>query len=104
MGRDLVGGCPYNDSDGLEHIRIVFALATAFGVDATFTWISTDEPDHLHVRDIAAHTVRAGWQGRVTVGHLTSWRRCRRSGRDEIIAEIADAGRRQSVFRPPIST
>src|SRR4029079_5003744 len=32
MGADLIGGCPYNDSDGLEHIRIVFALATAFGV------------------------------------------------------------------------
>ena len=36
MGADLVGGCPYNDSDGAEHIRIVFALATAFGVDADF--------------------------------------------------------------------
>ena len=63
MGADLVGGCPYNDSDGLEHIRIVFALATAFGVDADFHVDFSDEPEHLHVRDIAAHTVRAGLAG-----------------------------------------
>jgi len=71
MGADLVGGCPYNDTDGVEHIRIVFGLATAFGVDADFHVDFADEPEHLHVREIAAQTVRAGWQGRVSVGHLT---------------------------------
>jgi cytosine deaminase len=91
MGADLVGGCPYNDSDGLEHIRIVFALATAFGVDADFHADFADEPDHLHVRDIAAHTVRTGWQGRVTVGHLTELAAVPEYRQDEIIAEIAGA-------------
>ena len=92
MGADLVGGCPYNDSDGLEHIRIVFALATAFGVDADFHADFSDEPDHLHVRDIAAHTVRAGWQGRVTVGHLSELAAVPQYRQDEIIAEITGAG------------
>jgi cytosine deaminase len=92
MGADLVGGCPYNDSDGLEHIRIVFALATAFGVDADFHADFSDEPDHLHVRDIAAHTVRAGWQGRVTVGHLSELAAVPLFRQDEIIAEITGAG------------
>jgi cytosine/creatinine deaminase len=92
MGADLVGGCPYNDSDGLEHIRIVFALATAFGVDADFHADFSDEPDHLHVRDIAAHTVRAGWQGRVTVGHLSELAAVPQFRQDEIIAEITGAG------------
>jgi cytosine/creatinine deaminase len=92
MGADLVGGCPYNDSDGLEHIRIVFALATAFGVDADFHVDFSDEPDHLHVRDIAAHAVRAGWQGRVTVGHLSELAAVPGFRQDEIIAEIAGAG------------
>ena len=36
MGADLVGGCPYNDTDACRHIEIVFALAAAFGVDADF--------------------------------------------------------------------
>ena len=92
MGADLVGGCPYNDSDGLEHIRIVFALATAFGVDADFHVDFADEPEHLHVREIAAHTVRAGWQGRVTVGHLTELAAVPAFRQDEVIAEIAGAG------------
>ena len=91
MGADLVGGCPYNDSDGREHIRIVFALATAFGVDADFHVDFSDEPEHLHVRDIAAHAVRAGWQGRVTVGHLSELAAVPGFRQDEIIAEIAGA-------------
>jgi cytosine/creatinine deaminase len=92
MGADLVGGCPYNDSDGLEHIRIVFALATAFGVDADFHVDFADEPQHLHVREIAARTLRAGWQGRVTVGHVTELAAVPGFRQDEIIAEIAGAG------------
>src|SRR6185436_8330666 len=92
MGADLVGGCPYNDSDGLEHIRIVFALATAFGVDVDFHADFADEPDHLHVREFAAQTVRAGWQGRVSVGHLTELAAVPLFRQDEIIAEIVHAG------------
>jgi cytosine deaminase len=92
MGANLIGGCPYNDTDGLEHIRIVFALATAFGVDADFHVDFADEPEHLHVRAIAAHTVRAGWQGRVAVGHLSELAAVPAFRQDEIIAEIAGAG------------
>ncbi len=92
MGADLVGGCPYNDSDGLEHIRVVFGLATAFGVDADFHVDFADEPDHLHVREIVSQTVRAGWQGRVTVGHLTELAAVPGYRQDELIAEIAEAG------------
>lgn len=91
MGADLVGGCPYNDSDGLEHIRIVFALATAFGVDADFHVDFADEPQHLHVREIAASTVRVGWQGRVTVGHVTELAAVPGFRQDEIVAEIVAA-------------
>ena len=92
MGADLVGGCPYNDSDGVEHIRIVFGLATAFGVDADFHVDFFDDADHLLVREIAAQTVRAGWQGRVTVGHLTELGAVPPFRQDEIIAEMLEAG------------
>src|SRR5438477_3204838 len=92
MGADLVGGCPYNDSDGVEHVRIVFGLATAFGVDADFHVDFSDEPEHLHVREIAAQTVRAGWQGRGAVGHLTELAAVPIFRQDEIIAEVVEAG------------
>jgi cytosine deaminase len=92
MGADLVGGCPYNDTDGLEHIRIVFALAEAFGVDADFHADFADEPEHLHVRAIADETVRAGWQGRVVVGHVTELAALPGYAQDEIAALLAQAG------------
>jgi cytosine deaminase len=71
MGADLVGGCPYNDTDARRHIEIVFALAREFGVDADFHVDFSDEPEHLDVREIVRQTVQTGWPGRVAVGHLT---------------------------------
>ena len=92
MGADLVGGCPYNDSDGAEHVRIVFALAVAFGVDADFHVDFADEPEHLHIRNVAAETVRTGWRGRVAVGHLTELAAVPPYRQGELVAEIAAAG------------
>ncbi|HEU5323733.1 MAG TPA: amidohydrolase family protein, partial [Methylomirabilota bacterium] len=92
LGADLVGGCPYNDTDGAEHIRSVFALATAFGVDVDFHVDFADEPEHMHVVEVAEQTVRAGWQGRVTVGHLTELAALAAWEQDDVIARVAAAG------------
>jgi cytosine/creatinine deaminase len=92
MGADLVGGCPYNDSDGAEHVRTIFALAVAFGVDADFHVDFADEPEHLHVRDVVTETRRAGWQGRVAVGHLTELAATSIYQQDELVADMAGAG------------
>lgn len=91
MGADLVGGCPYNDTDAGRHIEIVFALAREFGVDADFHVDFTDEPEHLHVREIVRQTVRAGWQGRVAVGHLTELAALPAAEQAVLIAELAAA-------------
>lgn len=78
MGADVVGGCPYveTDWDGARaHIDRMFDLAMA-----------RDRPIDMHVdfaddtRDrrfasagyIAEKTIAAGYQGRVTLGHVTS--------------------------------
>ena len=90
-GADLVGGCPYNDTDAVKHIEIVFALAQAFDVDADFHVDFSDEPDHLHVREVIAQTVRAGWEGRVAVGHLTELAALPALEQDAIIADLAAA-------------
>jgi len=92
MGADLVGGVPYNDTDPAEHIASVFNLAREFDVDADFHVDFFDEPEHLHVREIARQTVSAGWQGRVAVGHLTELAALPVSEQDAIIADIAAAG------------
>jgi cytosine deaminase len=91
MGADLIGGCPYNDSDAAEQIRIVFDLAAAFGTDADFHVDFFDEPEHLHVEAIVEETVRRGWQGRVAVGHLTELAALPPPAQDRIIAGLVEA-------------
>jgi cytosine deaminase len=92
MGADLVGGCPYNDTDARRHIEIVFGLAREFGVDADFHIDFFDEPEHLHVREIVRQTERAGWQGRVAVGHLTELAALAPAEQATLTAELAGAG------------
>jgi len=92
MGAALVGGCPYNDTDAVRHIEVVFALAGEFGVDADFHVDFSDEPEHLHVREIVRQTIRARWQGRVAVGHLTELAALPGAEQAALIAELADAG------------
>lgn len=92
QGADLVGGCPYNDTDARAHIDIVFRLAREFGVDADFHADFFDEPRHLHVEYIAEQTVRHGWQGRVAVGHLTEMAALPPVEQDRLVALIREAG------------
>ena len=101
MGADLVGGCPYNDTDARRHIEIVFALAAEFDVDADFHVDFSDEPEHLHVREIVRQTVRAGWQGRVAVGHLTELAALPGPEQAALIAELAAA--RVGVISLPLT-
>ena len=70
-GADLIGGCPYTDTDGHAQIDVIFRLAREFGVDADFHVDFFDEPEHLHLRYIVEQTIRWGWQDRVVVGHCT---------------------------------
>jgi len=90
-GADLVGGCPYNDTDPRAHVDIVFRLAREFGVDADFHADFFDEPSHLHVRYICEQTVRLGWEGRVVVGHVTELAALPPAEADTIIRELAAA-------------
>lgn len=91
-GADLVGGCPYNDSDAADHIDTVFALARRFNVDADFHVDFFDEPEHLHVRLVCERTVRHGWQGRVAVGHLTEMAALSPDEQDALAALLARSG------------
>lgn len=91
MGADLVGGCPYNDTDGIAQIDIVFRLAETFDCDVDFHADFSDEPEHLHIREIVRQTLRRGRQGRVTVGHLTELAALPHLDQDAIVADIAAA-------------
>ena len=91
-GADLIGGCPYNDTDAHAHIDIVFRLARAFDVDVDFHIDFFDEPEHLHVLYVAEQAVRFGWQGRVAVGHASELAALDPDRFDRITAVLKEAG------------
>src|SRR5438094_1185829 len=91
-GADLVGGCPYNDTDAHAHIDIVFRLAREFDVDVDFHIDFFDEPEHMDVLYVAEQAVRWGWQGRVAVGHASELGALEPEELDRAAAILKDAG------------
>jgi cytosine deaminase len=91
-GADLVGGCPYNDTDGVGHVDRVFDLAREFDCDVDFHADFADEPVHRHVEAIVDRTERHGWQERVAVGHLTELAACDEAEQARIAERLRAAG------------
>jgi cytosine deaminase len=78
MGADVVGGCPYNEltwDDTKQHIDMVFEMAKKRGADidmhADFADDATDQR-FTSVSYIAQKTIDTGYQGKVSLGHVTS--------------------------------
>ena len=91
-GADLIGGCPYNDTDAHSQIDIVFRLAREFDVDVDFHIDFFDEPEHMDVLYVAGQAVRFGWQGRVAVGHASELAALSPEALDRAAAILKDAG------------
>ncbi len=70
-GADLLGGCPYTDSDPQAQIARLFAIARDFNVDLDFHLDFDLDPSWRHLDEICRQTVAQGWQGRVAIGHVT---------------------------------
>lgn len=70
-GADLLGGCPYTDSDPDTQIARLFALARDFDVDLDFHLDFDLDPSWRHLDEVCRQTVAHRWQGRVAIGHVT---------------------------------
>ncbi|MGH8599180.1 MAG: amidohydrolase family protein [Burkholderiales bacterium] len=78
MGADVVGGCPYNElkwDDTKQHIDMVFDLAQKYGapvdMHADFADDASDQR-FMSASHTARKTIDCGYQGRVSLGHVTS--------------------------------
>jgi len=71
QGADLVGGCPYTDTDPEEQIARIFAIARRFDLDVDFHLDFDLDPSWTHLDAVIAATELNGWEGRVAVGHVT---------------------------------
>lgn len=70
-GADLIGGCPYTDTDPQAHVDRIFAIAGRFDLDIDFHLDFDLDPSWMHLDAVIAATERTGWAGRVAVGHAT---------------------------------
>src|SRR5579862_5049860 len=71
QGADLIGGCPYTDSDPHGQIARVFAIARQFDLDIDFHLDFDIDASRMDLDEVCRCTEAAGWGGRVTVGHVT---------------------------------
>jgi cytosine/creatinine deaminase len=72
MGADVVGAIPYNDTDANVHIDYVFELAKKYGKDIDFHQDFKDEYAGQSIKYLCEKTIKEGYEGRVSVGHMTS--------------------------------
>jgi cytosine deaminase len=97
MGADLVGGCPYNENtyeDTKKQIDLIFKLAKQYNVDVDFHADFGDDITDMRYRSIdyiIEKTVKEGYQGRVSVGHMTSLSSVEPKVLDDTIKRMADA-------------
>ncbi|WP_028241124.1 amidohydrolase family protein [Stutzerimonas azotifigens] len=71
QGAEVLGGCPYTDSDPAGQIRRLFELAVEYDRDLDFHLDFDLDPAGMTVQEVIRCTERHGWDGRVTIGHVT---------------------------------
>ncbi len=92
MGGQAVGGVPYNDTDPLAHLDLVFALAREFDRDVDLHLDFADDAEGLLVGEVADRAMRFGWEGRVVAGHLTALGALMPDDLAPVVTRIRDAG------------
>ena len=70
-GADVIGGCPYTDSDPKAQIERIFAIARRFDLDIDFHLDFDLDPRRMDLDEVCRQTAANRWGGRVTVGHVT---------------------------------
>ena len=72
LGADVVGGIPYNDTDAIAHIDLIFEIAKKYDRDIDLHQDFKDEYEGQTIAYLCEKTIKEGYQGRVSVGHLTT--------------------------------
>jgi len=91
-GANLIGGCPYTDSDPHGQIARIFAIARRFDVDIDFHLDFDLEPARMDLTEVCRQTDAFQYGGRVAVGHVTKLSALPPDQFAEIARRLADAG------------
>ncbi|WJR78810.1 amidohydrolase family protein [Bradyrhizobium sp. NP1] len=71
QGADLIGGCPYADSDRAGHIDRIFKLARRFDLDIDFHLDFDLDPSWTDMAEVCRQADAHRYGGRVAIGHVT---------------------------------
>ncbi len=91
-GADLLGGCPYTDTDPNLQIARLFALAKRFDVDLDLHLDFDLDASWLRLDEVCRQTIAQGWQGRVAIGHVTKLSVLTPDAFDAVAVRLAEAG------------
>lgn len=91
-GADLLGGCPYTDSNPAAQIERLFTLAGQFDVDLDFHLDFDLNPSWMHLDEICRQAERRRYQGRVAIGHVTKLSMVTPEALAGIAARLAESG------------
>ena len=92
QGADVIGGCPYTDTDPAAQTARIFAIARRFDVDIDFHLDFDLDPSWMHLDEVCRQTDAHRWGGRVAIGHVTKLSTIDHSRLDQIAVRLADAG------------
>ncbi|WP_367108904.1 amidohydrolase family protein [uncultured Psychrobacter sp.] len=92
QGANLLGGCPYKDDNPDQHIEMIFDLAEKFDVDVDFHLDFDLDPEDSSIPKIHKETIKRGYQGRVSIGHVTKLSAMDKMKRGEMAGLLKQAG------------
>jgi cytosine deaminase len=88
---DVVGGCPYVDSDPARHLDFVFGLAEKHGNAVDLHLDFSDDGSRSLIALVAERTRAHGMQGKVTIGHVTTLASMSEAEQTKAFAQLAAA-------------
>ena len=91
-GADVIGGCPYTDSDPNGQIARIFDLAKRYDVDIDFHLDFDLDPSWMHLDEVCRQTQAHRYGGRVAVGHVTKLSALPPSALETVALRLANAG------------
>ena len=91
-GANLIGGCPYADTQPIEHITRIFSIARRFDLDIDFHLDFDLDASWMHLDEVMRQTRLARYGGRVAIGHATKLSAVPAQRQIEIAHQLADAG------------
>ena len=91
-GADLIGGCPYTDSDPHGQIARIFEIARRFELDIDFHLDFDLDASRMDIEEVCRQTQAFHYGGRVAVGHVTKLSALPPERLEVIARRLANAG------------